>query len=120
MSFVQRMIGYAFAGMLAMTGWGALADNLGLIGGVLAGLLIIFPMWLMNHYNNLTLQEPDAAFVDMGLAIGVTGVARDIFMSGDAGVFVDALPTFILVILGAAAGGFMAAQFELRKERGAE
>lgn len=121
MSFVQKIIGFAFAGMLAMSGWGALVDNLGLIGGVLAALLIIYPMWLMNHYNNLTDQADDAAFVDMGLAIGVAGISRDIFLAGgDIGLLVDALPTLILVILGAATGGFVAAQIEKRRERGAE
>lgn len=119
MNFVQRIIGFAFAGMLAMSGWGAFVDNLGLIGGVLAALLIIFPMWLMNHYNNVTLQEADAGFVDMGLAIGVAGIARDVFMAGDVGLFVDALPTLIIVILGAATGGFVAALIEKNME-GAE
>jgi hypothetical protein len=121
MSFVQKVIGFAFAGMLAMTGWDGLVGNLGLIGGILAGLLIIFPMWLMNHYTNLTDQADDAAFVDMGLAIGVTGLARDFFMAGgDISVVTDAFPTLILVILGAATGGFVAAQIEKRRERGAE
>lgn len=65
----------------------------------------------MNHYLNLTGNEDDAAFVDMGLAIGVCGIARDSFMQG-ASVFSDALPTIALVIVGAVIGGIVAAAFE--------
>lgn len=116
LTFIQKVIVYMIAGMIVMTGWDGMVDNLGLIGGVLAGLLIIFPMWTMNHYKNVSSQADDEAFVDIGLAIGVTGVARDAFMAADFGVVIDALPTIFFVILGAVAGGFVAARIETTLE----
>lgn len=116
LTFTQKVIVYMIAGMIVMTGWDGMVGNLGLIGGVLAALLIIFPMWAMNHYKNVSLQADDSAFVDIGLAIGITGIARDAFMAADFGVVVDALPTILLVILGAATGGFVAARIETRLE----
>lgn len=110
MKFLRAMIGYGIAGMLVMAVWGELG-KFGIFGGFLAALIIIAPMWFMNHYVNLTGNEPDAAFVDMGLAIGVCGIMRDTFMNG-AESFTSSLPTMGLVIAGAVLGGITAAAVE--------
>ncbi|MGM0168612.1 hypothetical protein IGI39_004367 [Enterococcus sp. AZ135] len=110
MKFLRSMVGYMIAGTIVMSVWNELG-SFGIFGGYLAAGIIIGPMWFMNHYLNLTGNEDDAAFVDMGLAIGICGIARDTFMQGTS-VFSDALPTIALVIVGAVIGGVVAAAFE--------
>ncbi|MEO1771515.1 Lin0368 family putative glycerol transporter subunit [Candidatus Enterococcus ferrettii] len=110
MKFLRSMVGYMVAGVIVMTVWNELG-SFGIFGGYLAAGIIIGPMWFMNHYVNLTGNEDDAAFVDMGLAIGVCGIMRDTMMNGTA-AFTASLPTIGIVILGAIAGGIVAAAFE--------
>ncbi|MBX8935535.1 Lin0368 family putative glycerol transporter subunit [Enterococcus gilvus] len=125
MKFLRSMVGYMIAGTIVMSVWNELG-SFGIFGGYLAAGIIIGPMWFMNHYLNLTGNEDDAAFVDMGLAIGVCGIARDSFMHG-ASAFSASLPTIALVVVGAALGGIVAAAFEksvaketLREEKAPE
>lgn len=119
MKFFRSTLGYMFAGMIVMTVWGWLAGNYGMLGGFAGAILIIGPMWFMNHYVGLIQNDDDAAFVDIALGIAVTGVARDIFSfwliggSAAAGeLFVDTLPTLGLVVLGGIIGGVSAALIE--------
>lgn len=110
MKFVRSFVGYLIAGTIVMAVWSQLG-SFGIFGGYLAAGIIIGPMWFMNHYLNLTGNDDDAAFVDMGLAIGVCGIARDAFMKGSFTVG-ESLPIIILVIIGATLGGIVAASFE--------
>ncbi len=91
MKFLRSMVGYTIAGTIVMSVWNELG-SFGIFGGYLAAGIIIGPMWFMNHYLNLTGNEDDAAFVDMGLAIGICGIARDTFMQGSS-VLTDAFIT---------------------------
>ncbi len=125
MKFLRSMVGYMIAGTIVMSVWNELG-SFGIFGGYLAAGIIIGPMWFMNHYLNLTGNEDDAAFVDMGLAIGVCGIARDSFIQG-ATAFTASLPTIAIVIVGATLGGIVAAAFEksvakeeLREEKAPE
>lgn len=110
MKFIRGLVGYTIAGMLVMAVWGQLGA-FGIFGGYLAALIIIGPMWFMNHFVNLVGNEADAAFVDMGLAIGVCGIMRDTFMNGTESL-VSSLPTISLVAIGAIIGGIVAAAVE--------
>ncbi|MEI5989708.1 Lin0368 family putative glycerol transporter subunit [Enterococcus crotali] len=110
MKFIRGLVGYTIAGMLVMAVWGQLGA-FGIFGGYLAALIIIGPMWFMNHFVNLVGNEDDAAFVDMGLAIGVCGIMRDTFMNGTESL-VSSLPTIGLVVIGAIIGGIVAAAVE--------
>ncbi len=110
MKFLRSMVGYMVAGAIVMSVWNELG-SFGIFGGYLAAVIIIGPMWFMNHYVNLTGNEDDAAFVDMGLAIGVCGIMRDTMLNG-AEAFTSSLPTIMIVIFGAIAGGVVAAAFE--------
>lgn len=103
--------------MLVMSIWDALVIPYGPIGGFFAAVIIIGPMWYMNHYHGLIYDAPGSDFVDMGLGIGMAGVARDFFMSNmDWGLLGDTLPTLGLVALGAILGGLLAASFEKSME----
>ena len=110
MKFFRSFVGYCIAGMIVMAVWSQLGAY-GIFGGYLAAIMIIGPMWYMNHYINLTGNEDDAAFVDMGLAIAVCGIMRDTFIQGGS-AFVASLPTILLVICGATLGGITAAYIE--------
>lgn len=112
-SFFRSTLCYGIAGLIVMSIWSpAGLVSIGIYGGFLAAFVIIGPMWFMNHYLNMAGNEEDAAFVDMGLAIGVCGIMRDSFMKGiDAAV--SSFPTMGLVVLGAVLGGIAAALIEL-------
>ena len=118
MKFLRAFIGYMIAGSLVMAVWGEL-DSVGIFGGYLAALIIIGPMWFMNHYVNLVGNPDDAAFVDMGLAIGVAGIFRDVFLN-DVSALTGALPTIGMVALGAICGGLVAAAIEKNMAKDAE
>ena len=110
MKFFRSFVGYCIAGMIVMAVWSQLGAY-GIFGGYLAAIMIIGPMWYMNHYINLTGNEDDAAFVGMGLAIAVCGIMRETFLQGGS-AFVASLPTILLVICGATLGGITAAYIE--------
>ena len=116
MKFLRSSIGFMIAGMIVMSVWGAFGNAYGIVGGYFAAFIIIGPMWFMNHYNGLIYQEEDSAFVDMGLGIAVCGIFRDAFMFGFDKV-AHSVPTLLLVALGAALGGFVAAKIEEDMER---
>lgn len=111
MKFFRAFLGYMIAGMFVMAVWGELSGAGGIFGGYLAATIIIGPMWFMNHYVNLVGNADDAAFVDMGLAIGFAGIFRDVFMN-DFSALTGALPTIFIVALGAVCGGLVAALIE--------
>ena len=112
MKFFRSVVGYTMAGMLVMAVWGPLTVFVSgspasiLLGGIFAAFFIVAPMWFMNHYLGLIHHSADSAFVDMGLAIGICGTMRDVFMSNDGlQLFIDTIPTLGLVAVGAIAGG---------------
>lgn len=116
MKFVRSTLGYMIAGMIVMSVWGAFATAYGIAGGYFAALIIIGPMWFMNHYLGLIKHDSDSAFVDMGLGIALCGIFRDAFMNGFSTVM-DSVPTILLVILGAVLGGLFAAKIEEDMEK---
>lgn len=113
MTFVRNVVGYGLAGLWAMSMWDALAASvLGLWGGWLAALIIIGTMWFLNHHLGLIRQAPRAVFIDMAFGIAFTGVARDVFLRQDFNALWSSLPTFVVVALGGALGGYLALQLE--------
>lgn len=116
MKFLRSTIGYMIAGMIVMSVWGAFADSYGIGGGWFASLIIIGPMWFLNHFLGLIKHDADSAFVDMGLGIAFTGIFRDVFSNG-IGALSGSLPTIGLVVLGAILGGIAAAKIEEDMEK---
>lgn len=110
MKWLRSIIGYTLVGVLVMSVWNEMGA-FGIFGGYLAAIIIIGPMWFLNHRLNLTDNRSSASFVDMGLAIGVAGMMRDTFLGGMT-VLVSAWPTIVCVIIGAVLGGIMAALVE--------
>ncbi len=120
MKFIRGVLGYMIAGMIVMSVWGPFAslESLGIIGGWLAAFAIIGPMWFMNHFLGLIHHEEGSSFVDMGLGIALVGIFRDVFLTADFATFVAAVPTMLLVSLGAALGGFTAAKVSADMAKG--
>jgi hypothetical protein len=115
MKALRGILGYMIAGLLVGGAWGGLG-SVGLFGGYAAAIIIIGPMWYMNHYVGLIENEEGAAWVDMALGIAVACTMRDVFMKGGS-AFVDATPTLALVLLGAVIGGVTAALIEKDMEK---
>jgi len=115
---LRSIIGYMFAGLLVGGVWGAFGAH-GIFGGYLAAIIIIGPMWFMNHYIGLIKQDENAAWVDMALGIAVACTMRDVFLNGGS-TLVDALPTLGLVLLGAVIGGVTAGLIEKNIEQNTE
>ncbi len=99
------------AGLFVGSVWGAFAGKYGIAGGWFAALILIGPLWFMNHYVGLITNEGDGSFVDMGLGIGVACFMRDAFKLGVSSTM-ESLPTLLLVATGAVIGGIAAASIE--------
>lgn len=117
MKFIRSTIGYMFAGMVVMSVWGGVIDgNIGTVGGILAGFLIIGVMWFLNHHLGLIYHGPHSGFVDLGLGVGMTGIFRDMWISvltnGNIDPLISGIPTIALVIIGGVLGGILAAIVE--------
>lgn len=117
MKFVRSTIGYMIAGMIVMSVWGGVINGeIGTVGGILAGFLIIGLAWFLNHHLGLIHHGPHSGFVDLGLGVGMTGLFRDMWISvlseGTVANLTDALPTLALVIVGGVIGGILAAIVE--------
>lgn len=105
MRHLGTVVGSCIAGIFVMSVWGSFVGKYGIAGGWFAGLAIIGTMWLLNHYIGII--NNDGAFVDMALGIGVAGTTKVMFLEGvQSGI--SAIPTLVVVVLGAAAGGFVA------------
>lgn len=115
MKYLVKIIGYMIPAMLAMSVWDILVEDWGVIGGVLAALLIIFPTWSINHYLDLTGNLDTQAFVDQGLAIFVAGQARDAYLNGGFQVNIEAIPTILIVFVGAATAGLVTGLMEKKE-----
>jgi uncharacterized membrane protein len=54
----------------------------------------------------------------MGLGIALVGIFRDVFLQDGVATFVAAVPTMLLVALGASLGGFAAAKVSADMAKG--
>lgn len=108
MKAIRSILGYMLAAIFILAVWGVFADSYGIAGGWFAALALTGTLWFVNHYVGLIPQEGTSAFVDMGLAIGLGGIARDVFSGGGMPLFIDTLPTIAVVVAGAVFGGILA------------
>lgn len=120
MKFFRNVLGYMIAGMIVMSVWGPFVqvESFGIIGGWLAAFAIIGPMWFMNHFLGLIYHSEGSSFVDMGLGIALVGIFRDVFLFDGVATFMAAVPTMLLVALGASLGGFAAAKVSADMAKG--
>jgi hypothetical protein len=109
--FLKSMLGFLLAAVVSNKLWAVVINQFGIKGGWISALIITGTLWYVNHYKGLINNEKDAAFVDMALGISVALIARDIFKHGGQ-AFISSIPTFVLVTIGAVAGGTSAAVLE--------
>lgn len=105
MKVLRSIIGGFIAATLISGGWGVFTEKLGDIGGILAAAILVGTMWFLNHYIGLIPNKKNSAFVDMGIAIGVGCIVRDVIKVKDIQEVVASMPTLIFVILGGCIGG---------------
>jgi hypothetical protein len=72
-------------------------------------------MWYLNHFFGAMNNE--GAFIDQGMGIGTAGTFVAVFQQNSIEPFVSALPTLLVVIIGAAVGGATAALLQKSKEQ---
>ncbi len=107
----RSFIGYLIAATIIPLVWGSLVNIAGISGGLVATLLLVAPIWYLNHHLNLVDNKSGVAFVDMGLAIAIGGIFRDTFLLGGSQLAASWL-TIILVVVGGLAGGLASAVIE--------
>ncbi len=115
--FIHSLLGFTIATVVINSGWGIFTDLLGLKGGWISALLLTGSMWYINHYKGLIKNKQEAAFIDMGLAIGMSLIVRDIIKNGFQG-FENSVPTLLCVCVGGIIGGIVGGNFENLKRRG--
>ena len=104
---VRAAIGGFISAIVINGAWGVFTENLGASGGILAATILVGTMWFLNHYIGLIPNEKNCAFVDMGIAIGIACIVRDVIRLGSIQSVLASIPTFILVIIGGGIGGVL-------------
>lgn len=106
MKQLGTFIGSMIAGILVFAVWGELASSYGLIGGWFAALVTIGLSWSVCHYAGVIDNKDGAAWVDLGLPVGVAGTSLGVF---NGLPLASALPTLGVLAIGAICGGIAAA-----------
>lgn len=59
--------------------WGRLVKRYGVIGGFIAAIIVIGPMWLLNHgQEKAWIYQSGTLFFDMGFAVAIGMLAYDL------------------------------------------
>ena len=114
-NFIKSIVGFTIAAVVINRGWGIFTGLFGVKGGWISALLLTGSMWYINHYKGLVHNSQEAAFIDMGLAIGLSLIVRDMLKSGLNGLEAS-FPTLFCVCIGGILGGIAGGFFE--KKRG--
>ncbi len=113
-NFIRSIIGFSIAAIVINEGWGIFTGLFGVKGGWVSALLLTGSMWYINHHKGLVYNSQEAAFVDMGLAIGLSLIVRDMLSDGINGLEAS-FPTLFCVCIGGILGGIAGGFFEKRK-----
>lgn len=109
--FIKSVVGFSSAAIIINKFWSYFPERFGLIGGWLSALILTGTMWYINHYKGMVSNKKDAAYVDMGLAIGLAIIVRDIinngFTAAEGSIF-----TLIYVLIGGIIGGIAGGIFQ--------
>lgn len=111
MKFLRSTLGYCLAGVVINGFWGFFLNKFGLLGAYGAALFLTGSMWYINHYVGLIKHDEDSAFIDMGLGVAISLVAKNYIINGVNSI-VNSIPTLVYVVIGAALGGYVAVLIE--------
>ena len=117
--FVKSMFGFVMATIVINSCWSFFPEIFGVKGGWISALVFTGGMWYLNHYKGIIHNEQDAAFVDMGLAIGLSLIVRDLIKNGSQGMQ-SSLPTLLCVCIGGILAGIVGGYIQKFKNRGNE
>ncbi|EKQ51741.1 MULTISPECIES: hypothetical protein [unclassified Clostridium] len=111
MRFLRNTLGYCLAGFVINYFWGFFTSKLGVWGSYGAALFLTGSMWFLNHYLGLIKNDEDSAFIDMGLGVAISLVAKEYILHGFNSI-VDSMPTLAYVAIGSALGGYVSVLIE--------
>ena len=98
--------GFVF-GFIISKVWGPLVDNVGILGGFIAGAFIVGGMWTVNHGAGFVVQGTNAPWVDQAWGAFWGLFVFSWFLGGKLR---EALPTIFFSIVGGTIGGFILSQ----------
>ncbi|WP_438272906.1 Lin0368 family putative glycerol transporter subunit [Streptococcus huangxiaojuni] len=75
------------------------------LAGFVAAIIAIGPLWYLVHYKGMVQLKTGDIGVDMGFGIATAVFIRDALDYGWTGIL-KSFPTLLLVVIGAALGGF--------------
>ena len=105
---VPTLVGAMIVGSLVFGIWPEMWKTYGLIGGWMAGGMLIGTAWFMNHLLGI-IENPDGeVFIDMGFAVGGAGMGWSLMRFYPTVSFTKALPTLFLVVVGGVIAGCLA------------
>ncbi|MFC3928881.1 Lin0368 family putative glycerol transporter subunit [Streptococcus caprae] len=113
MKKVQNILAYFLAGFLVPTIWHYVAAPFGYFAGCVAAIVVIAPVW---YYKGMVNQDSRAATLDMGAAVGLAILMRDLLNKGFSSVF-GSLPTLFWMSLGAILAGCIAHLLTKRRQK---
>ena len=98
--------GFVFGFIISLV-WSPLVENVGILGGFIAGAFIVGGMWIVNHGAGFVVQGNNAPWVDQAWSAFWGLFISSLYLGGK---FRKTIPTIIFAILGAILGGFFLAQ----------
>lgn len=107
MRLIRATIGGFIAAVVINGSWRVFTERLGPLGGIVAAIILVGTMWFLNHYIGLIPNEKNCAFIDMGIAVGIACIVRDIINLRSSEEILSSIPTLALVIIGGIIGGIL-------------
>lgn len=111
MKFFKSIIGFILAGVLFNKLWIIFTEKFGISGGWIAALVLVAPLWFLNHYIGLIENDKEHAFLDMAFGVAVANLTYELLTKGVSN-FSKSIPTFLCVIIGSILGGLFSALVE--------
>lgn len=116
-SFTKSVFGFSMAALVINGGWGIFTNRFGAKGGWISALILTGSMWYVNHYLGMIDNKEGAVSIDMGMAVGLSLIVRDVLKNGISGLQ-DSFPTLICVCIGGIVGGVIAGYIQKMKKVG--
>lgn len=109
MRMFSTFTGSAICAALVYGVWPEMWKSYGIMGGWLAGALLISISWYMNHWIGIIHNPEEKLWVDQGWAVGIGGIVWALTrFQGGFPAFKQCLPTLICCLIGGALAGLAA------------
>ena len=108
MKKLSSFIGAAIIGALVFGIWPEMWKSYGIFGGWVAAAVLVSIGWYMNHRLEVIDNPSGEAWVDMGWAVGASGIGWALVRFYPDCSFTHALPTLVCCLIGGGLGGLAA------------